>query len=111
MHVEEPGFRGIAEGREAIAQLGGLALQREKTKRLLICAACLFFAIAAVVVVFAPPEKEKLAYVLGVALVVMALEPSGAAQFRFKLPGVVVSTDGLSDHNASISGNSMRARK
>jgi hypothetical protein len=61
--------------------------EREKTKRLLIGAACLFFVVAALVVVFAPTGKENLAYILGAALVIMALGAIGAAHFRFKLLG------------------------
>jgi hypothetical protein len=71
--VNDGHFSGAATG-QAVGLLAKVLLQREQTKKLLIGAACLFFIIASIVVViFAPPEKQGLAYVLGAALVVMAL--------------------------------------
>ncbi len=96
MHIQEPGFNAGAAGSEAIKQLAQVATAREKTKRLLIGAACTLFCVSALVVVFAPPEKEGLAYVLGAALLVVALGAIGASQFKFKIPGVSVETNNLS---------------
>jgi hypothetical protein len=92
MVINDGGFRGGASGTTAVTELGTIAREREKTKRMLIGAACLFFAIAALIVVFAPSGREKLAYILGAALLVMALGAIGAAQFRLKVPGVEVDT-------------------
>ena len=66
----------------------------------------MFFVIAAIVIVFAPAGKEKLSYILGAALIVMALGAIGASQFRFKLPGIEVDTKtNRDDHAPSISDN------
>lgn len=91
MDVRDRDFRGYATG-SAVETLAEVLAQREKTKRLLIAAACIFFAIAAIVVVFAPPSKQGLAYALGAALVVMALGAIGASQFIFKMPGATIDT-------------------
>lgn len=93
MHVEERDFKGYAEGKEAVNQLGFLTREREKTKRLLIGAAFILFIVAALVMVFAPSDKQNLAYALGAALLVMSFGAIGAAQFSFKLPGVSVQTN------------------
>lgn len=91
MFVQERGFRGQATG-DAVETLAIVVAEREKTKRLLIGAACLLFTIASLVVVFAPPAKQGLAYALGAVLVVIALGAIGAAQFKFKMPGVSIET-------------------
>jgi hypothetical protein len=92
MEIRERDFEGLATGAEAVQGLGQLAKEREKTKRLLIGAACLLFTIAALVVVFAPTGRENLSYVLGAALLVVSLGAIGAAQFKFRVPGVLVET-------------------
>ena len=93
MNIQDGDFEGGASGREAVETLGQVVSEREKTKRLLIGASCLFFIIAALVVVFAPTDKQNLAYALGAALVVMALGAIGASRFKLKLPGVSVETN------------------
>ena len=87
MNVEDRDFRGAASGNRAVEELGAIAREREKTKRVLIGAACIFVIVAALIMMFAPADKEKLGYIIGAALVVMALGAIGAAQFRFKAPG------------------------
>jgi hypothetical protein len=91
LDVREPGFRGYATGK-AVETLATVIGEREKTKRLLIGAACLLFIVAALVVIFAPPDKQGLAYALGGTLVVIALGAIGAAQFQVKLPGLSIQT-------------------
>jgi hypothetical protein len=110
LDVRNGDFVGGASGREAVELLGRVLAEREKTKRLLIGAACLFFLAGSLVVVFAPPSKQGLAYALGSALVVMALGAIGASRFSFKLPGVSVETnDGViarsTEHNTRRSHN------
>jgi len=100
MEVSDGGFNGKATG-SAVDLFAKVLLQREQTKRLLIGAACLFFIVASLVVVFAPAAKQGLAYVLGAALVVMALGAIGAAQFKLKLPGVSVETVNSHQNSAS----------
>jgi hypothetical protein len=95
MEINDGRFMGRATG-EAVDLLAKVLFERERTKRLLIGAACLFFVVAAVVVIFAPPAKQGLAYVLGAALVIMALGAIGVAQFKLKTPGVEVETEGVS---------------
>ena len=93
MDVRDGDFQGGASGNVAVETLGQVLAEREKTKRLLIGAACLFFVIAALVIVFAPAEKQNLAYLLGAALMIMALGAIGASRFKFKIPGVIVETN------------------
>ena len=93
MDVRDGDFQGGASGNLAVETLGQVLAEREKTKRLLISAACLFFVIAALVIVFSPPEKQNLAYLLGAALMIMALGAIGASRFKLKLPGVNVETN------------------
>jgi|GEM_PF-5148040 len=47
MDIQDGGFRGSAVGREAVSIPGDTYKHKEKTKRLLIGAACLFFVVAA----------------------------------------------------------------
>jgi hypothetical protein len=92
MNVDDGQFSGRASGQSAVDALTQIALERERTRRLLIGAACLFFVVAALVMVFAPPEKQTLGYALGAVMVVVALGAIGASQFHFKLPGISVQT-------------------
>ena len=93
MDVRDGDFDSGARGKEAVAELGSLLREREKTKRLLIGAACILFIVASLVVVFAPAGKETLSLVLGAALLVIALGAIGAATFRIKIPGIEVHTN------------------
>lgn len=86
MKIIDREFEGDASGETAVTELGALAREREKTKRVLIGAACLFVIVAALVSTFSPVEKEKVAYSIGIALVVMAIGAIGAAQFSLRLP-------------------------
>ncbi|CAN7772858.1 hypothetical protein LJR175_007606 [Variovorax sp. LjRoot175] len=102
MNVEDRDFRGAASGQIAVEALATLLRDREKTKRLLIVAACVLFALAALIMMFAPPGRETLSYALGGALLVFALGAIGAAQFKFKLPGVTVETNHSADRSETI---------
>lgn len=90
MQVRDGDFDGSAVGQAAVDQLGRLVAERQKTRRLLICASCLLFGVAALLVVFAPEGRETLATILGVVLMIFALGAIGVAQFRVKAPGVEV---------------------
>ncbi|MFZ6675779.1 hypothetical protein [Undibacterium sp. Xuan67W] len=92
MQIDDGGFRGGATGQEAVAELGVLLREKEKTKRLLIAAACLLFIVASMVIVFAPAGKETASVILGVVLIIFALGAIGAAAFKIKAGGVEVST-------------------
>jgi len=87
MHLQDRDFHGAASGKRAVEELGTIAREKEKTKRLLIGAACLFVIVASLVITFSPVEKEKQGYAIGAALIVMALGAIGATQFRVKGPG------------------------
>lgn len=93
MDVRDGDFQGGASGNLAVETLGQVLAEKEKTKRLLIGAACLFFIIAALVIVFAPIEKQNLAYLLGAALMIIALGAVGATRSKIKLPGVTIETN------------------
>lgn len=91
MQLQEGDFTGSASGDAAVSALRQVMLEKEKTRRLLIGAACFFLCIAALITVFAPREKQTMAYVLGAALLVMAVGAIGVAQFKIKVPGVELS--------------------
>lgn len=93
MDVRDGDFQGGASGNLAVETLGQVLAEKEKTKRLLIGAACLFFIIAALVIVFAPIEKQNLAYLLGAALMIIALGAIGATRSKIELPGVTIETN------------------
>src|SRR5215472_4331720 len=86
MRIQDHGFAGSASGAEAVSQFPQYLAERERTKKLLIGAACLCFIVASIVTVFAPSEKQGVAYVMGAALLVFALGAIGATQFKVKLP-------------------------
>jgi hypothetical protein len=92
MQIDDGSFRGGATGREAVAELGILLREKEKTRRLLIAAACLLFIVASLVIVFAPAGKETASVILGVVLIIFALGSIGVAAFNIKAGGVEVST-------------------
>jgi len=83
---------GPGSRQQALNLAGVYLAERERTKRLLVGAACLFLIVAALLVVFAREEREILANVCGVALVVMALGAIGVSKFRLKLPGIELDT-------------------
>src|SRR5215472_4608090 len=93
MRIQDHGFAGSASGAEAVSQFPQYLAERERTKRLLIGAACLCFIAASIVTVFAPSEKQGVAYVMGAALLVFALGAIGATQFKVKVPGVSIETE------------------
>ena len=90
MQIKEPRFSAVAKGDHAVSQLASLAVEREKTRRLLIGAACVLFVVASLVMVFSPNGRESASYILGAVLIVMALGAIGASHFKFSLPGVEV---------------------
>lgn len=110
MNIKEKDFSANASGIEAVEELGNIAKEREKTKRLLIGASCRFFAIGAIVFVFAPQGKETLGNIIGAALIIMALGAIGAAQFRFKLPGIEVDTRTTNNSNDNSASNKRPSR-
>ncbi len=91
MDIKDGEFQGGASG-AGVTILGQVMIEREKTKRLLIGASCVFLIIAALVLVFAPAEKQQLSYMLGAALLLMALGAIGATRFQIKVPGATVET-------------------
>ena len=110
MDIHDGDFKGGASGNVAVETLGQVLAEREKTKRLLISAACLFFVIAALVIVFAPAEKQNLAYLLGAALMIVALGAVGASRFKLKIPGVMVETNST-HQSSSIDESSFDSRQ
>ena len=93
MDIRDGDFQGGASGNVAVETLGQVLAEREKTKRLLISAACLLFIVAALVIVFAPAEKQSLANVLGAALMILSLGAIGASRFIIKIPGITIETN------------------
>ena len=98
MRIIEPRFSAAAKGDHAVSQLASLAIEREKTRRLLIAAACALFIVASLVMVFSPSGRESASYILGAVLIVMALGAIGASHFKFSVPGIEVEAhDGRPD--------------
>ena len=64
----------------------------EKTKRLLIIVEFLLVVFAASAMLFAPNEKEKVTYIIGAILLVLALGIIGASKFVIKFFGLTVET-------------------
>lgn len=85
---------GPGSRQQALHLAGVYLAERERTKRLLVGAACFFVIVAAFLVVFAPEDRETLANVCGVALVVVALGAIGVSKFKLKLPGIQLDTGG-----------------
>ena len=83
---------GPGSRQQALALASECYREREKTRRFLLAAGCAFFVVAALILVFAPPDKAILAYVSGAVLVILALGSIGVAQFRLKLPGIYLDT-------------------
>ena len=90
-NIEESDFRGSVSGDDAVKQFLEYTTVRtrelEKTRRLLLGATVILVVLAAVISVFAPLGREKVAYAISVVLVVLALGSVGAARFQVKLPG------------------------
>ncbi len=91
MDIQEGEFRGRVSGETAVATLGKLMIEKEKTKRFLIFAAAALFIVAALMVVFAPEGRENAAYALGAVLLIIALGAIGATRFALKVPGIEVN--------------------
>lgn len=91
MDIKDGEFQGGASG-AGVTTLGQVMIEREKTKRLLIGASCVFLIIAALVLVFAPAEKQQLSYILGAALLLMAMGAIGATRFKITVPGISIDT-------------------
>lgn len=49
------------------------------------------FLVGAVIITFAPADKQHVAYILGAVLIIFALGSIGASQFVLKMLGVEVS--------------------
>src|SRR5262245_51912213 len=90
--IEEPGFRGNATGEAPVRQLLEYTTVRlrelEKTRRLLLGTTAVLVLLAATIAVFAPEGRERVGYAISAVLVVLAMGAVGAAQFKFKMPGV-----------------------
>jgi hypothetical protein len=96
MKLREDDFSANARGRDAVNNLSNFAVERlrqkEKTKRILIIGEFLLVAFAVSIMLFAPNEKEKVAYIIGAILLVLALGAIGANKFVFKFFGITVDT-------------------
>jgi hypothetical protein len=83
---------GPGSRQQALSLAGIYLAEREKTKRLLVSAACLFLVTAGLLVVFAPEHRDELANVCGAVFVVMALGTIGVSKFKLKMPGIELDT-------------------
>ena len=85
---------GSASGVAAVEALTDVLREKEKTRRLLIGAACFFLCVAALIVMFSPAGKETMSYILGASLLIVALGAIGVAKFKISAPGIAVSGEG-----------------
>ena len=96
MKVEEDDFRAKASGSNAVNKLADFTTERmrekEKTKRLLIVIVFVLMLFGILIILFAPPEREAMAYVFGAILLVLSLGVIGAQKFVFKFFGITVDT-------------------
>ena len=83
---------GPGARQQALDHVSSRHREREKTKRLLIGAACFLFVVATFIIVFAPAGKEKYAYILGAVMIIISLGAIGAVKFHLKLPFVDIDT-------------------
>lgn len=95
MQIQDDNFAGSATGPEAIKQLGVVAKEKEKTRRLLLIVACLLIVLGGIGIVVAPKDKEVASYIIGSIMGVFALGAIGAASFKIKAPGVEISKNTL----------------
>ena len=90
------GFEVSAIGADAVEATARLTetrlVEHERTRRLLILGICFLFSIAALIAVFAPDGRERLAYVVSAVMVVLALGAIGARNFLLRVPGVQLDT-------------------
>ncbi|MFM7875967.1 MAG: hypothetical protein ACKO8M_05465 [Microcystis panniformis] len=95
MDIRESDFSASATGLESVNALADLARERlrerEKTRRLLIFVASVAFMVGALIITFAPADKQQVAYVIGAVLMIFALGAIGSSQFTLKMLGVEVS--------------------
>jgi len=89
-------FSAEAKGMGGVSNLREIAMERlrqkEKTKRTLIIGEFSLVAFAVSIMVFAPNEKERIGYIVGAILLVLALGAIGASRFVFKFFGISVDT-------------------
>jgi len=111
MEADDGQFKGRATGEAAVDALGVVLREREKTKRLLIGAACFFLIVAALIAIFAPPDKQTMGYILGAALLVIALGAIGAAQFKIKVPGIEIQANESGGRNPPQTGSQRGSAK
>lgn len=82
---------GSASGKDAVEHLGKIAIEREKTRRLLLLSSVVFVLMGAAVILFAPTEKQFASQVIAGVLLVFSVGAVGASSFKIKLPGIEVS--------------------
>jgi hypothetical protein len=83
----------IGDGARELSKLSELHIrEREKTKRLLLVLVAVLIIFAVLVMLFSPPGQENVGYILGAAIMVLALGGIGVSQFVLKMPGISVDT-------------------
>jgi hypothetical protein len=86
---------GPGENDAALDLVADCMRERERTRRFLLLAVVAAFPIvAAVLVVFAPSERQGLAQWIGVALLALALGAAGYSRFSLKTPFLRLKTGG-----------------
>jgi uncharacterized membrane protein len=88
-------FEASATGLEAVQALSEVVRERlregEKTRRLLLLVAVSAFLVGAMIITFAPADKQNIAYTLGAVMIIFVLGSIGASQLVLKMLGVEVS--------------------
>ncbi len=94
MDFNDGSSAGRASGAAAVEAPARILHEKEKTRRLLIGAACFFLCVAALIVIFAQDGKQTMSYIVGVAFLITALGAVGVAQFKVSVPGISVAAAG-----------------
>jgi hypothetical protein len=88
-------FEAEASG-QAVESLASIeqtrTVQREKTKRTILISVCFLFSTAALVAVFAPAGRERVALAVSGAMVILAAGIVGFRNIIFKAPAFTAST-------------------
>lgn len=91
MHIHDDSITGSATGENAVNQLARLAMEKEKTKRLLMFVTFLFLCTGSCLIIYTPPGKEVAGYIIGGAMWLLSLGAIGACSFKVKAPGIEIS--------------------
>lgn len=89
---------GAARGKQAIETISKLALEKEKTKRMILIVAAVLLIFGGSALLFSPNEKKTEGIIVGTVMIILALGSIGASTFRVKLPNIEIESKGHSSY-------------